>query len=200
MILFGASGHSLVVKEILESQENKVMYYLDDDPKKKFYDSIEVKHEYFDIKNLKDELIISIGDNVLRKHVAQKLQCKFGLAIAPNAFISKGAKIGEGSVVFYNVAIQSKTSIGKHCILNNACSVDHECVIGDYVHVAPGVILCGNVKVGDLTMIGAGSIVIQGITIGANVTIGAGSVILKDVPDKAVVVGNPGRIIKYKND
>ena len=40
--------------------------------------------------------------------------------------------------------------------------------------------------------------IIGDITIGNNVTIGAGAVVVKDVPDNAVVVGNPARIIKYK--
>ncbi|MFB6317640.1 acetyltransferase [Saccharicrinis sp. FJH54] len=200
MILFGASGHSLVVKEIIESRGEKVLFYMDDDPAKFQYDGIEVKHENVQELAGNEPVIVSIGDNLLRYRVSQKLSCIFGKAIAPGSFISQDAMIAEGTVVFYNVAVQSKTTIGKHCILNNACSVDHECIIGDFVHIAPGVILCGAVKVGSMTMIGAGSTVIQGITIGSNVTIGAGSVIIKDVPDNAVVVGNPGRIIKYKND
>jgi acetyltransferase EpsM len=53
------------------------------------------------------------------------------------------------------------------------------------------------VKVGEGTHIGIGSSVIQGITIGKWVTIGAGAVIIRDIPDFAVVVGNPGKIIKY---
>jgi acetyltransferase EpsM len=46
-------------------------------------------------------------------------------------------------------------------------------------------------------LIGIGAILIPGITIGKWVTIGAGTVVLSDVPDYAVVVGNPGKIIKY---
>ena len=44
--------------------------------------------------------------------------------------------------------------------------------------------------------IGAGAIILPGITIGRHSLIGAGAVITKDVPDFAVVVGNPGRIIR----
>ena len=53
--------------------------------------------------------------------------------------------------------------------------------------------------IGDNVTIGANVVVIGDITIGYNVTIGAGSVIVKDIPDYAIVVGNPQRIIGYKN-
>lgn len=196
MILFGASGHSLVIKEILEDSGQEVNLYYDDDPIKKEYHGIPVRNNYKEELLKTEDLIICIGSNKLRKKVALSLNVNFQNAIASNAFISKHAKIGSGTVVFYNVNIQSDAEIGDHCILNNGCSVDHECQISNFVHIAPGAILCGNVSVGELTMIGAGATVIQGITIGKNVIIGAGTVVISDVPDNAVVVGNPGRIIK----
>jgi acetyltransferase EpsM len=58
------------------------------------------------------------------------------------------------------------------------------------------VVLCGTVKVGEGTLIGARAIVIPGKKIGKWVTIGAGSVVVKDIPDYAVAVGNPARVIK----
>jgi acetyltransferase EpsM len=60
--------------------------------------------------------------------------------------------------------------------------------------------LAGNVTIGEGSHVGIGATVIQGITIGKWVTIGAGTVIIKDIPDYAVVVGNPGKIIKYNNE
>ncbi|MFC0184902.1 DapH/DapD/GlmU-related protein [Pseudarcicella hirudinis] len=67
----------------------------------------------------------------------------------------------------------------------------------DFVHISPNACICGGVSIGEGTHIGAGAIVIQGISIGRWATIGAGAVIVKNVPDYAVVVGNPGKIIKY---
>lgn len=45
--------------------------------------------------------------------------------------------------------------------------------------------------------INVNSVVIGNITIGNNAIVGAGSVVIKDVPDNAVVVGNPARVVKY---
>jgi len=53
------------------------------------------------------------------------------------------------------------------------------------------------VTIGDNVWIGGNSVVLMGVTIGHNVVIGAGSVVTKDIPDNAVAVGNPARIIKY---
>ena len=54
--------------------------------------------------------------------------------------------------------------------------------------------------IGDNVSIGCHACIIGGVHIGNNVSIGAGSVVVKDVPDNAVVVGNPARIIKFKNE
>ena len=93
--------------------------------------------------------------------------------------------------------INPSVSIGKHCIINSGTIIEHDCKIEDFVHICPGASLAGGVEVGEGSMVGIGSTVIQGIKIGKWATIGAGTVIVEDVPDFAVVVGVPGKIIKY---
>ena len=66
------------------------------------------------------------------------------------------------------------------------------------MHISPNATLSGNVVVGTGTHIGSGAVSIQGIRIGKWCTIGAGTVVIRDVPDFSTVVGNPGRIIKRK--
>jgi acetyltransferase EpsM len=83
-----------------------------------------------------------------------------------------------------------------NCIINTNASVDHHCIIEDFVHIAPSSTLCGNVKVGEGSHVGAGSTIIQNIRIGKWCVIGAGAVITKDIPDYSLVVGVPGKIIK----
>ena len=92
--------------------------------------------------------------------------------------------------------VQSDVCIGSHCIINTGASVDHECLIADYVHISPHCTLCGNVQVGEGTWIGAGSVVIPGVKIGKWSIIGAGSVVTKDIPDGVLAVGNRCKIIK----
>ena len=71
-------------------------------------------------------------------------------------------------------------------------------MIGDYAHVSPNATLSGDVHIGEGTHFGAGASAIQGIRIGKWCTIGAGTVVIRDIPDYATAVGNPARIIKYK--
>jgi sugar O-acyltransferase (sialic acid O-acetyltransferase NeuD family) len=96
-----------------------------------------------------------------------------------------------------NVTINALAKIGIGAICNTYSIIEHECIIGDFAHIAPGAVLCGNVKVGENSFVGAKSVIRENITIGKNVIIGAGSVVVKDIPDNVKVVGNPARIIKY---
>jgi sugar O-acyltransferase (sialic acid O-acetyltransferase NeuD family) len=92
--------------------------------------------------------------------------------------------------------VQADTKIGEHTIVNTGASIDHDCAIGSFCHIAPQVTLCGEVSVGDGTIVGSGTTVVPGITIGKWCKIGAGSVVTKNIPDFGVSVGNPARIIK----
>lgn len=87
----------------------------------------------------------------------------------------------------------ARARTGEGCIVNTGATVDHDCVLGDFVHVAPGVNLAGTVTVGDNVMIGIGASVVPGITIVAGATVGAGAVVIRDVPAGATVVGVPAR-------
>lgn len=195
--LFGASGHGKVILDILQSAGQTVDVVYDDYPKQPNLLGVPiVSASGLDLAKI-DSLILSIGNNKVRKRLATKLNVTFAKAIHSSAILSKRIAIGDGSVIMAGVKVNPDAVIGKHCILNTGAIVEHDCNIGDFAHLSPGVALAGSVTVGEGTHVGIGSCVIQGITIGKWVTIGAGAVIIKDVPDYAVVVGNPGKIIKY---
>lgn len=192
MYLYGASGHGRVIKEILESLNQKVDGFIDDNPSVNEQLGLPVQHSAETV----DEVIVTIGDNGMRKRVAEKLRCKFAMGIVhPKAVFSHTASIGEGSVVMAGAVVNAGTVIGNHSVINTCASVDHECQIGDYVHIAPGAHLCGLIQVGEGTLIGAGASVIPCVKIGRWCTIGAGAAVVSDVPDGATVVGVPGRIV-----
>jgi sugar O-acyltransferase (sialic acid O-acetyltransferase NeuD family) len=199
--LYGASGHAKVIIETLELEQKAISCLVDANP------SITSLLEYpvcqeipnsFDAKE--DSFIVSIGGNSTRKKIVNQLRTTFSSAIHPSASLSKRAVIGKGTVIMAGVCVNADTKVGNHVILNTNSSVDHDCVIGDFVHLSPNVALAGNVTVGEGTQVGIGGCVIQGIKIGKWATIGAGSVIINDVPDYAVVVGSPGKIIKYNKE
>lgn len=197
MYLFGGNGHCKVIVDIIKKNEYPIEGIFDDNPRFDMIFDIPVfKTEALDFF-IDKQLIISIGNNETRKRISEKIPAIYVKAIHPNAIVSYDVKIDGGTVIMAGAVLNASVNIGKHCIVNTGAVIDHDCRIDDFVHISPNASLAGNVVVGEGTQIGIGASVIQGIKIGKWVTIGAGTVIINDVPDYAVVVGNPGKIIKY---
>ncbi len=112
---------------------------------------------------------------------------RFTKVIHQTAIISNFAKLAEGVQVMAGSVIQAGTEIGSNTIINTRASIDHDCVIGQHVHIAPGAVLSGEVIVEDDVHIGTGASVIQGIHIGAGAVIGAGASVGKNVAAGATV-------------
>lgn len=188
--IIGASGHAKVIIDIVEEVGYRVGQIFDKDELKKQIFGFEICHNF---SNLPQESVVAIGDNYIRKKVAEANSFNLEVLVHPKSFISRYSEIGNGTVVLSGVSINAGTKIGRHCIVNTNSSVDHDCIISDFVHISPNAALAGNVEVGECSHIGIGACIKQGVKIGRNCIIGAGAVILRDVPDGAVVVGNPGK-------
>ncbi len=118
-----------------------------------------------------------------------------------------------------NVFLRS-TSVGKYCYIGSNCDISYA-TIGNYTCIANNVViggmehphwslsispkLCDNFVYGKRTYIGndvwiaTGCIIKQGVTIGDGAVIGAGSFVNKDVEPYSIVVGNPAKLLKYRN-
>ncbi|MGZ0718264.1 acetyltransferase [Pseudomonas palleroniana] len=143
-----------------------------------------------------DGVIVAIGNNTVRHAKLMELSASGAPLISlihPHATISRHAAIGMGSVVFAGVVVNAGAHIGTGAILNTGCSIDHDCVLGDAVHVSPGARLAGAVQVGNMSWIGIGACVRQSLQIGSHVIVGAGAAVVSDVADSQTVVGVPAR-------
>ncbi len=189
MYLFGASGHGKVIKEILEVCGETVEAFIDDNPFITEIAGVMVLHDKVSLA----PVIVSIGDNAVRKEIVCRLTGPFGVAIHPSAVVSPSAKIGEGTVIMAGAVVNADAIIGKHCIINTGASIDHECVVGDYCHIAPHATLCGQVHVGEGTLVGVGSCVIPCINIGVWCIVGAGAAVINNISDNMTVKGVPAR-------
>ena len=118
----------------------------------------------------------------------------------PNSFL----EIGEGTFVgeFNNIrATGGSIMIGKHCNISQHCSLvasNHSIVKDKYISEQPWDETKTGIVLGDDVWIGANSVVLPGVTIGRGAVIGAGSVVTKDIPEYAIAVGNPAKVIKYR--
>lgn len=212
IIIYGASvphkgggGHGKVVADIVERAGSTIHCFLDDDANyhgKEFFG-----YRVFGGGEKLDELrkagfshaLVSVGENGVRKKITALLESAgfdFALAIHPSAVIGRGVVLGKGTVVAARAVINPDARVGKHCIINTGAIVEHDNILGSYVHIAPGVNLGGRVSVGDETDVFTNATVLPDVIIGKNCTIGAGAVVLKDVPDGATVIGNPACILK----
>jgi len=192
MILYGASGHAKVIIDICKKNNKEIVAIIDD--------NIEISSllnqkviQLKQLKSIDDKFIISIGNNLTRKKIVNKIQSNFGIAIHPSTSIDKTVTIDVGTVVMAGSVINSSVKIGKHCIINTSSSIDHDCILENFVHISPNATLCGGIQIGEGSHVGAGAVIIPNIKIGKWCVIGAGAVVINDIPDGVTVVGNPAK-------
>ena len=195
IILIGGGGHGKVVIDAIKKSDEFAIYGIVDTiiPKGKSVLGIDVLGNYDvlnDIrkKGIKNAFISfgSIGDCSARIEVYKRLkELGFNLpfVVHPSAIIGSGVTFKEGAFVAAGAVINPESKIGKNAIINTSASVDHDCVIGDYVHVAPGVTLSGKVKIGDETHVGVGAAVIQHLVIGKKCMLKANGLVSKNMND-----------------
>jgi UDP-2-acetamido-3-amino-2,3-dideoxy-glucuronate N-acetyltransferase len=151
--------------------------------------------------------------------ISQDAEIGEGSMIWRNAQIREQAHLGKYCIVGQNAYIDFAVGIGDNVKIQNNASLYHGVELEDGVFVGPHVIFTndriprainpdgslkaandwevGCIRVCYGAAIGAGAVIVTGVTIGRWAMIGAGAVVTKDVPDHALVVGNPARILGY---
>ncbi len=137
-----------------------------------------------------------VRHSLVQRCAADGLQ--FYEARAANVVQLDDVQLGEGAVLCAFVTLTNNIRIGNHFHANIYSYVEHDCVIGDFVTFAPGVMCNGNVHIENYAYIGAGAVIKQGLpgaplVIGCGATVGMGAVVTKSVPPGVTVVGNPAR-------
>lgn len=196
--VLGVGGHSRVISDTLNVLGYKILGYYDDNPHTHGYDfqgALVIGEINTDVCGL---FVIAIGNNKIRYLISTKLNSAiWETIIHPSTIISKNVEIGIGTVIMAGAIIQSGARIGKHSIINTGACIDHDSFIDDFVHIGPNCSIAGGVHVECGAFIGIGSVIMPNVKIGKWCIVGAGSVVIKDIPDYAVAVGNPSKVIKF---
>jgi UDP-2-acetamido-3-amino-2,3-dideoxy-glucuronate N-acetyltransferase len=131
--------------------------------------------------------------------------------------VQKGAKIVKKCVLGQNVNVANNVEIGNYVKIQNNVSVYEGVTLEDYVFCGPSMVFTNildprckypqvgaefyiNTLVKEGASLGANSTIVCGHTIGKAAFVGAGAVVTKDVPDFALVVGNPARIVGWVSE
>lgn len=127
----------------------------------------------------------STGDTGPRRAVFERMTAQgydFLGVVHPDAVVSDSAAVAPSAQIMARAVVQPHARIAANSIINTGAMVDHDCEIGEHVHIAPGVVLSGGVLVGDGAHIGTGAHIKQGVRIGEKAVVGAGITVLADVP------------------
>lgn len=190
LTIIGASGHGKVAADIAKLNGYDEIEFLDDDPEKKSCGPYPVMGGSG--RETEGDVFIAIGSPQVRKRLS--LGKKPVTLVHPAAVVADDSAIGEGTVIMAGAVVNPGAVIGRGCIINTCASVDHDCRLGDYVHVAVGAHLCGAVEIGDGSWIGAGSVVSNNIRICRECTVGAGAVVVRDIDAPGIYFGVPAKL------
>lgn len=198
LIIIGAGGHGKVLADNALKNGYTDICFVDDRATGKCMD-FPIVGTSGDVEKLNDgktDFIIGIGDNAVRKKIAEKFDVNWVTLIHPSAQIAVNASLGKGTAVMAGAVINACASVGEHCIINTRAVIEHDNTIEDYVHISPNAALGGAVRIGEQTYIGIGATVINKIDICGKCIIGAGAVAVKNIEDFGTYVGVPARKIK----
>jgi sugar O-acyltransferase (sialic acid O-acetyltransferase NeuD family) len=193
-IVVGKGGHAHVIASLLPHA--RVRFLVPDDPGP---DDL-LQSDFFAGPALPDaDYYIGIGDNAVRRSYFDRLKA-VGLTIsnciAPTAWTSPDAQLGEGLFIGSGAVVCARTRIGDNVIVNTLSSVDHDCDIGADTQITPGVTFGSHLVVGRSCFFGMKSCLIPRLTLGDRVVVMAGSLVVRSAPDDVMLGGSPARIMR----
>lgn len=211
MIFWGATGQAKVLRECMRGTSGPALVALFDNrqnirspfPDVPVYTGTKGFQEWWAQRADADRLgfLVAVGGDKGRDRVELQVYLESQglvplIARHQTAFVAHDAHIGAGSQILAMAAVCVEAQIGRACIVNTSATVDHECILGDGVHICPGAHLAGCVEVGAYATVGTGAVVLPHVKIGEGAMVGAGALVREEVLPYTVVVGNPAKLIR----
>jgi sugar O-acyltransferase (sialic acid O-acetyltransferase NeuD family) len=125
---------------------------------------------------------------------------RFVSIVDPSAFVSRTARMGRGCVIYPSCFVGLNASLGDLVFMLSGAIVNHDDVLEDKVVLCSNVTLAGFVTVEAECYLGQGCNVRQHLRIGRGSLIGMGSVVIEDVLPNSVMIGNPARKLRDRNE
>jgi len=209
VVVYGTGENSYQVYHILKhATDRRVIGFLDDASEKHGTTHLGAR-VFGDMNGLAaarkagaDVAIVAIGDNLVRERLTRRVKdagWEITKAVHPAAIIDSPLQIGDGTIVELGVCIHPESRIGDGVFLGGSSVVAHHSVVGDFALIGGGVIFGGAVRIGRRSLIGVGAVLQPHVTVGDDVIVGIGSAVVKDLPDRAVAVGVPAKVIRERH-
>ena len=116
------------------------------------------------------------------------LSFELPVIISPLAYVSRHARICQGTIVMHQALVNAGAAIGDNCIINTKALVEHDAIVEDHSHIATGAIVNGGAHIGSGCFIGSGSNIKEGVVLDINCLVGMGLCVRKDQSQGARIV------------
>ena len=122
-------------------------------------------------------------------------EARWATVVDPQAALALNTTMGFGTLVAPFAVLVPSTKIGRHVAIRQGVSIGHDVTVGDWCMIAANASIGGRTRIGEGAYIGMGATVREDSCIGRWSVVGMGAAVVHDVPDFAIVVGNPARIV-----
>lgn len=158
--------------------------------------------------NAKNIVSVHVENNACNSAIPMLDVKNLHARIEPGAIIRDGVEIGDNAVIMMGAIINIGAIIGEGTMIDMGAVLGGRATVGKRCHVGAGAVLAGVIEppsatpvtVGDDVVIGANAVVLEGVQIGKGAVIAAGAIVTENVPENAVAVGAPARVIKYRDE
>ena len=205
-IIIGAGTYGQVYAEYLKATYN-IIGYIDDNEKLigNTFNGIEVLgNRVFLFQNIDKNVavFVPIGSNNVRIELLQKLNdSEFYTPsfIHPHTYIHDSVKIGKAVYILPETNIMPCTILQDYVMVSMGVNIAHHNLIEGGCFFSQGSNVGASIHIQTKAYMGISSTIMTGVkSVGKNTLIGAGAVVTKDIPDNAIVVGIPAKILRYK--
>ncbi len=121
----------------------------------------------------------------------KSLKTSMPVIVSPRAYVSRRARLEEGTLVGHGAIINAGARIGVNGIINSLALVEHDARVGRHCHISTGARVNGGAIIEDGCFVGSGAVLREGVRVGANSVIGAGCFVAHDVEANSLLKSQP---------
>jgi len=166
IILIGGGGHCSSVIDVIEQEGNYTIAGIVD--KKELIGQEVLGYKVIGCDDDLEELflkykyaLVTVGQiksNTLRVKlftILKKIGYALPVIVSPLAYVSKHAKVEEGTVVLHDALVNVNATVGVNCIVNSKALIEHDAIIGEHCHISTATVINGGVVVNANSFVGS---------------------------------------------